>query len=196
MPFEKDTNSYSGFNVRYLHSSDGKWQLLNELGYRSVDYGNIGNGFAQNSTGFFTIGIGIKKYFNDRWNFVSRLSLEQEFFFNVETSNNIDSFSLKKITLFKWRNYFEGDIFKWNRFSITVLGGLIFIPKKETSGIESSSTLGLNLGLGAKFWMSPKHYMSAGLTSESYSHDFNSATFSSEQDHSQGVINLTYGRLF
>lgn len=195
-PFEKDTNSYSGFNMRYLHSSDGKWQLLNELGYRSVDFGNVGNGFSQNSTGLFTIGIGIKKYFNDRWNFVSRLSLEQEFFFSVETSNNTDSFLLKKITLFKWRNYFEGDIFKWNRFSITGLGGLIFIPKKETSGIESSSTLGLNLGLGAKFWMSPKHYMSAGLTSESYSHDFNSATFSSEQDHSQGVINLTYGRLF
>ncbi|EQC48465.1 sigma factor regulatory protein, FecR/PupR family [Bacteriovorax sp. BSW11_IV] len=193
---EKDTQSYSGFNIQYAHSSDGNWQLINELGYRSLDFGIVGNGFAQNSKGLFTIGIGLRKYFNEKWNFVSRLSLEQEFFYNVKTENSVDTFSLKKITLFKWRNYFEGHLVRWQRFSITGMGGLLLIPTKETGDVETSMAFGLNLGVGLKYWPSPKHFLKLDMTTENFSGDVKSESFSSNQEHSSGVLALRYGRLF
>ncbi|MDD0853127.1 FecR family protein [Halobacteriovorax sp. GB3] len=194
--FQNREGGQKGMFLDYYHKSDGTWQLTNELGFRKVDINKDQSGFSQDSRTLVTMGIGLRRYLTSRYLVVSKLSLEQEFFYSVDDSQGFDENKYKRITLFKWRNYITGEIVKWNRFALTGLAGLLLIPEKESGDFTTDMTFGLNLEFGIRYWSSRMSHFDFNIASENYEQDIESDNLNSTQKHATNGLKLSYTRLF
>ncbi|MBT5095324.1 MAG: hypothetical protein HOM21_13825, partial [Halobacteriovoraceae bacterium] len=186
-----------GFKIDWNIASNSKWQPIVGLGVKNVKFDdaesqNIGHG----SGTLTTLNVGARFYYNQRLNFKSLLSMEQEHVMNHVLLNNSVNSELTKVNIPKLKLGLEFILIKAGRFFVdTELYGF-YTASKKSGELKVDPGLGYGWKLGIGYWFNSNYSLSLGIRQQVEDHDIGNSSFRAKDHREEGGALLSLNYLF
>jgi len=188
-----DSDNAKRLLIKWSHNSESNWQPTTCFGWKSTEYPLTALGSVNQPTrDGVMLGLGVRYNISKRWNFLSELMLEQEYYLDNESNGLL----LKRVSIPKLKLGLEGPIFSKGRFSFgTHLYLMAALPKK--SGNHKVSTgLGYGLDLLPRWWLTKKWNLYTGFSFEHQSQTVQNTGFKADNRLTKAGLKLGLGFLF
>lgn len=197
---EYESESSRDIELALDYASGSRWQPTSSFTFRSVTIppsqrGSVG----QTGTNLTSLLVGLKYSITSRWNAVTSIGLDQQYFLHHVTESSTTTSSFRRITIPKLRVGVEGSVIRSGRFS-TDVGLTLGTNLGKTSGDHKLKALGLNTTYFAriKYWMSASYFFTLGFegSNESYSTEGTTAVYEADVSRSSNGLFATLSTYF
>ncbi len=162
---EYESDSARDIDLSLDYASGSRWQPTSRFTSRTVSIPTSQRGtVGQLGTGLTSLHVGLKYSMSSRWNVVTTVGLDQQYFLHHVTESSTTTSNFKRITIPKIRTGIEGSLIRSGRFS-TDVGLMVGTNLGKTSGDHKLDALGFNSTyfLKLKYWMSARYILSLGI---------------------------------
>lgn len=178
--------------IRWSHNSESRWQPITSIGWKTTDYGNNTGGVAQPTRDSVMLGLGVRYNLSRRWNAISELLMEQDYYIDQENS----ALLLKRVAVPKLKFGVEGALFKTGKFSFDSHLYLIAVLPKESGNHEVNFGFGYGLDLLPRWWLNRKWTVYTGFSLQNQSQSVSNSGFEADNSHAKAGFKLGLGYLF
>lgn len=197
---EYESESSRDIELALDYASGSRWQPTSSFTFRSVTIPTSQRGsVGQTGTNLTSLNVGLKYSMTSRWNAVSTIGLDQQYFLHHTSDSSTTTSSFKRITIPKLRAGVEGSLIRTGRFS-TDIGLLLGTNLGKTSGDHELKAMGMNLTYFAriKYWLSSRYFFTLGLegSSESYTAEGTTAVYEADVSRSSSGFFATLSTYF
>lgn len=189
---EFDTDNAKSVTIKWSHNSESNWQPLTSIGFKTTDYAGSRGQVAQPTRDGVILGLGVRYNLSKRWNFLSELSLEQEYYIDALGS----SFLLKRVSIPKLKLGIEGHLIQSGSFSLDSLLYLTIALPKESGGHKVSAGLGYGLDLLPRWWINKRWTIYTGLSFQNQKQSVDTVGFKADNSITKMGLKLGIGHLF
>ncbi|OUR97228.1 hypothetical protein A9Q84_12950 [Halobacteriovorax marinus] len=184
-----------GFKLNWDHSSGGKWQPTTYLSYDEIRFdGQELAQFSQSSKSLFGMGVGVRKHFSQRLNFLALLSLDQIFIPGSSTdTSGFMSFDLRRVTIASLELGAQWFYAKSRRYDLDLEGGVLFNNSKTAKDLKVKPSLGLKLGTGFRYWFKKDLWLKLAFDVKANTYKVKSTNYSATEDITRSSIGLEFG---
>lgn len=189
---EFETDNAKSLTIKWSHNSESKWQPLTSIGFKTTDYTGSRGQVAQPTRDGVILGLGVRYNLSKRWNFLSELSLEQEYYIDGSSSNLL----LKRVSIPKLKLGIEGHLIQSGSFSLDSLLYLTIALPKESGSHKVGAGLGYGLDLLPRWWINKRWTIYTGLGIQNQKQSVSTTGFKADNSLTKVGLKLGIGHLF
>lgn len=184
-----------GIKLNWDHSAGGKWQPITYLSYDEVNFkGQELSVFQQSSKSLFGMGVGVRRHIGQRLNFLGQLSINQ-YFIPASTTSTTGSttFDLRRVAIASGLIGAQWFFAKSRRYDFDLEGGLLLNSSKTAKDLKVSSSIGLTLGTGFRYWFKKNFWSKLSFDVVANNFDVKSTNYSATEEVTRSSLGIEFG---